>query len=130
MKNKINPHIDLDSIRLNYSLDPSRVKIVALDDQWNIKPNKNSSIDYYYSPLDLGTITASTQAPPKSLDLSQALEDVDDIILKFRDRKNSVPLDQEGYKEIVSIYGDIIKELTYFKDALYNKGKEEKYGKS
>lgn len=130
MKNKINPHIDLDSIRLNYSLDPSKVKIVALDDQWNIKPNKNSSIDYYYSPLDLGTITASTQAPPKSLDLSQALEDVDDIILKFRDRKNSVPLDQEGYKEIVSIYGDIIKELTYFKDALYNKGKEEKYGKS
>ena len=130
MKNKINPHIDLDSIRLNYSLDPSKVKIVALDDQWNIKPNKNSSIDYYYSPLDLGTITASTQAPPKSLDLSQALEDVDVIILKFRDRKNSVPLDQEGYKEIVSIYGDIIKELTYFKDALYNKGKEEKYGKS
>ena len=83
MKNKINPHIDLDSIRLNYSLDPSKVKIVALDDQWNIKPNKNSSIDYYYSPLDLGTITASTQAPPKSLDLSQALEDVDDIILSF-----------------------------------------------
>ena len=130
MKNKINPHIDLDSIRLNYSLDPSKVKIVALDDQWNIKPNKNISIDYYSSPLDLGTITASTQAPPKSLNLSQALEDVDDIILKFRDRKNSVPLDQEGYKEIVSIYGDIIKELTYFKDALYNKGKEEKYGKS
>lgn len=130
MTNKTNSHPDLDSTCVNYSLDPNKVKIVALDDQWNIKPNKNSSIDYYYSPLDLGTITASTQAPPKSLDLSQALEDVDDIILKFRDRKNSVPLDQEGYKEIVSIYGDIIKELTYFKDALYNKGKEEKYGKS
>lgn len=130
MKNKINPHIDLNSICLNYSLDPSKVETVILDDQWSIEPNKNSSIDYYYSPLDSSISTASTQASSKSLDLNQALEDVDDIILKFRDRKDSVTLDQEGYKEIISIYGDIIRELTYFKDALYNKSKEEKYSKS
>lgn len=121
MEDKINTHIDLDSTCF---LDPSKVETITFDDQWSIKSNWINSIDY--SPLDLGTITASTQASSKSLDLNQALEDVDDIILKFRDRKNSVTLDQEGYKEIVSIYGDIIRELTYFKDALYNKSKEEK----
>lgn len=128
MENKINTHIDLNSSCLKYNLDPSKAGTVTLNDQWIVGLNKNSSIDY--SPLDLGTITVSAQASPKSLDLNQALEDVDDIILKFRDKKNSVTLDQEGYKEIISIYGDIIRELTYFKDALYNKSKEEKYGKS
>lgn len=132
MNSKINTHIDVDNI-INTSIDPSKVKIITLDDQWVVGSTNNSSISY--SPLDSTTAALSSEngtytQVTKSLDLIQALEDVDDIILKFRKRKSSVPLNQEGYKEIMSIYGDIIKDLTYYKDALYNKGKEEKYGKS
>ena len=128
MNSKLNTHIDVNDI-INTGIDLSRVEVVTLDDQWVIRSANNSPP--IYSPLDSTAITASSQSGTytqvtKSLDLNQALEDMDDIILKFRDRKKSVPLDQEGYKEIVGIYADIIRELTYYKDELYNRSKEEK----
>ena len=74
MNSKINTHIDVDNI-INTSIDPSKVKIITLDDQWVVGSTNNSSISY--SPLDSTTAALSSEngtytQVTKSLDLIQA----------------------------------------------------------
>ena len=54
----------------------------------------------------------------QSLNLREALNGIDDLIIKLKSKKKSIPLSQEGYRDIVSIYSDVIKDLIDYKDKL------------
>ena len=73
-------------------------------------------MDDIIRPVD--TTTSSITPINQSLNLREALNGVDDLIVKLKSKKKSIPLSQEGYRDIVSIYSDVIKDLIDYKDKL------------
>lgn len=77
---------------------------------------KTYVMDDIIRPVD--TTTSSITPINQSLNLREALNGVDDLIVKLKSKKKSIPLSQEGYRDIVSIYSDVIKDLIDYKDKL------------
>lgn len=61
----------------------------------------------------------------QSLNLRKALDGVDDLIIKLKDKKKLISLDQEGYKDIMALYSEIIRDLIDYKDLLCNSNLED-----
>lgn len=70
-------------------------------------------------------ITASDSKPVnqltnQSLNFKEALDKMDELIIKLKDKKRSIPLDLEGYKSINAAYSEFIKDLLDYKYLLTN----------
>lgn len=78
------------------------------------------------SAANKSILTTDQKSPAtQSLNLREAIDGIDDLIIKLKDKKKSISLSQEGYKEIVSIYSEVIRDLIEYKDSLYNSNMED-----
>ncbi len=77
------------------------------------------------APMDTSTMKSDITPINQSLNLRRALDGVDDLIIKLKDKKKLISLDQEGYKDIMALYSEIIRDLIDYKDLLCNSNLED-----
>lgn len=109
-----------------------------LDDIVSFVPNKDASgiklcsnavefniMDDVMAPMDTSTMKSDITPINQSLNLRKALDGVDDLIIKLKNKKKLISLDQEGYKDIMTLYSEIIRDLIDYKDLLCNSNLED-----
>lgn len=109
-----------------------------LDDIVSFVPNKDASgiklysnavefniMDDVMAPMDTSTMKSDITPINQSLNLRRALDGVDDLIIKLKNKKKLISLDQEGYKDIMALYSEIIRDLIDYKDLLCNSNLED-----
>ena len=109
-----------------------------LDDIVSFVPNKDASgiklcsnavefniMDDVMAPMDTSTMKSDITPINQSLNLRKALDGVDDLIIKLKNKKKLISLDQEGYKDIMALYSEIIRDLIDYKDLLCNSNLED-----
>lgn len=77
------------------------------------------------APMDTSTMKSDITPIHQSLNLRKALDELDDLIIKLKDKKKLISLDQEGYKDIIALYSEIIRDLIDYKDLLCNSNLED-----
>lgn len=95
------------------TVDTKPISSVISDNTCNIKIY---AMDDIVGPIN--TTISNVTPIHQSLNLREALNGIDDLIIKLKSKKKSIPLSQEGYRDIVSIYSDVIKDLIDYKDKL------------
>lgn len=109
-----------------------------LDDIVSFVPNKDASdinlcsnvvefniMDDVMAPMDTSTMKSDITPINQSLNLRKALDELDDLIIKLKDKKKLISLDREGYKDIIALYSEIIRDLIDYKDLLCNSNLED-----
>ncbi len=82
-------------------------------------------MDDVMAPMDTSTMKSDITPINQSLNLRRALDGVDDLIIKLKNKKKLISLDQEGYKDIMALYSEIIRDLIDYKDLLCNSNLED-----
>lgn len=82
-------------------------------------------MDDVMAPMDTSTMKSDITPINQSLNLRKALDGVDDLIIKLKNKKKLISLDQEGYKDIMALYSEIIRDLIDYKDLLCNSNLED-----
>lgn len=82
-------------------------------------------MDDVMAPMDTSTMKLDITPINQSLNLRKALDGVDDLIIKLKNKKRLISLDQEGYKDIMALYSEIIRDLIDYKDLLCNSNLED-----
>ena len=82
-------------------------------------------MDDVMAPMDTSTMKSDITPINQSLNLRKALDGVDDLIIKLKNKKKLISLDQEGYKDIMTLYSEIIRDLIDYKDLLCNSNLED-----
>ena len=100
------------------SIDASGIKLCSSAVEFNI-------MDDVVAPIDTSTMKSDITPINQSLNLRKALDGVDDLIIKLKDKKKLISLDQEGYKDIIALYSEIIRDLIDYKDLLCNSNLED-----
>lgn len=82
-------------------------------------------MDDVMAPMDTSTVKSDITPINQSLNLRKALDGVDDLIIKLKNKKKLISLDQEGYKDIMALYSEIIRDLIDYKELLCNSNLED-----
>lgn len=82
-------------------------------------------MDDVMAPMDTSTMKSDITPINQSLNLRKALDGVDDLIIKLKNKKKLISLDQEGYKDMMALYSEIIRDLIDYKDLLCNSNLED-----
>lgn len=104
------------TLQICQSANPASKGYVVLNNE-GVKFKITDDVVDYYTPV---SAAAQSNITPihQSLNLRKALDGVDDLIIKLKDKKKLISLDQEGYKDIMALYSEIIRDLIDYKDTL------------